>query len=529
MGRMASVIADRWLMVLGCLLLVAGSALIYVQVLAKPVFESTATVTYAAPSQTNPTVGALPSTGITRENIATLVTMAARNGVIDQAAAKAGVEPRKLVRSVAVRQSGDASAIEFVARADDAEQAASLANAYAGAFVADRTTAVEQAIKPQVASRQRDLAELQRLRLTADDPRTVTLNNLRSEIAGMQSDLVEWSGALQPSQAQAPEEPVWPRTTLTMFAAVLIGLALGVAAALLTARVDTRVLGDSSREMPAAVVARVPLSRSAPDDAPLGPDRAEPLVGDAFAALGSRVVLDRSGEGAHVVLVTSARSGEGKSTVAANLASALAQGGRRVVLVDADMRKPSQDRVFPALQGRPGLSQVLTGATSVEHALTLVAPNLAAIASGPRQANASTLLASVTFRSLIDRLTNICELVVIDAPPVLAVQDALAMAPSAHQALLCVRVGRSDSDEIAASHEGIGVAAPKIAQGIVLLGTTRPTGYGYDGDDMWPSGGSGAGPGAPPITVTTNGISALPAPSGASEQGPGVSGAGVVG
>jgi capsular exopolysaccharide synthesis family protein len=180
-----------------------------------------------------------------------------------------------------------------------------------------------------------------------------------------------------------------------------------------------------------------------------------------------------------VILVTSARSGEGKSSVAANLSSALALGGRRVVLVDADMRRPTQDVVFPMLQDRPGLSQVLTRGAELESALTLVAPNLAAIASGPRHSNASVLLASVAFRQMLERLAQISEVIVVDAPPVLAVKDALAIAPAADQVLLVARVGASDVAEVNEAHGYIASAA-RTPQSMVLMGTERPQGYGYD-------------------------------------------------
>ena len=481
-SRVLVIIGERWKIVLACTLLVAGAAFAYTEMLAKPIYEAQALVTYQAPSRdSNPTAGALPSTGVTREDIGTLIGNTGREVVVEAAARKAGgVTAEDMRKSVTVRPHGDASILDFVARSGDPEETANLANAYASAFVSDRQTAALAAIDQQLKDKQIELRAFRKL--SFEDPRNAVRAAVESDLSKLRTQRQQWSQSISVStEAQAPKDAVWPRTTLTLIASLLIGLGLGCGVALLTARVDRQLHGDGMDELPAPVLVKVPHSSKAPRATPLGPALAEPLVADAFAALGARVMLDRTGEGAHVVLISSARAGEGKSTVAANLASALAQGGRRVVLIDADMRRPTQDTIFPALQNRPGLAQILGGAADVEQSLTLVAPNLAAISSGPRQNNASVLLASVAFRQLIDRISNISEVIVIDAPPALAVTDAMAIAPTASQILLVARVGTSNVGEISEAHAKLAAAA-NTPQSMVLLGTERPTGYGYDQD-----------------------------------------------
>jgi hypothetical protein len=163
------------------------------------------------------------------------------------------------------------------------------------------------------------------------------------------------------------------------------------------------------------------------------------------------------------------------------------------------------------LQNRPGLSQVLTRGAELEAALTLVAPNLAAISSGPRHTNASVLLASVAFRQTLDRLSQISEVIVIDAPPVLAVNDALAVAPAANQVLTVARVGTSDLGEVNEAHARL-TGAAQTPQAMVLVGTERPQGYGYDQELR--STGRVAMPGpAPQATpVRPGGLAGVPVP-----------------
>jgi capsular exopolysaccharide synthesis family protein len=482
-AKVLGIVARRWKTVLAITLVATMAAYGYVTYQAKEVFESTALVAYQAPDRSaNPTGGAYPSSGVTREEVQGLVAMADSQSIVEAAATKLGTTPSALRQSVRVQAHGEASIVAFIARAGTAKEAADGANAWADAFVADRVAASNASLNKNVAERQKELkqANAQFKRQNPEDLDPTQVYAATANLNDAKSQRALWANALRVSNvAQVPNDAIWPKTVPTLIAALLIGLGIGTGVALLTARVDNRLRGDDFDALPAPVIARVPLSPRAPKTTPLGPAMAEPIIADSFAALGSRVMLDRFGEGAHVILVTSARSGEGKSTVAANLASALALGGRRVVLVDADMRRPTQDVVFPMLQNRPGLSQVLTRGAELEASLTLVAPNLAAIPSGPRHSNASVLLASVAFRQMLDRLAQISEVIVIDAPPVLAVKDALAIAPGANQVLLVARVGSSDIGEVGEAHGYIASAA-QTPQAIVLMGTERPEGYGYD-------------------------------------------------
>ncbi|MCW2960335.1 MAG: tyrosine protein kinase [Thermoleophilia bacterium] len=479
-GRVMSIVGSRWKTVLAITLVAASAAYAYVTFFASPVYEATALVTYQSPSRDNPTGGALPSSGITREDISTLVANATTTTVVDVAAAELNMEPDQLRAAVQVRPNGEASIVAVVAKAGTPKEAAERANAWANAFKAERLAAAKLPLDSSVSQKAADLKGYGKRNNNPNDPNLVARNNAETALSAAKSQRSLWLSALSVSNpAREPDAAIWPKKSLTLLAALVIGFGLGSGVALLTARVDNRLHGDEYDALPAPVLVRVPQSPRAPKGTPLGPANAEPIVADSFAGLGARVMLDRFGDGAHVILVTSARSGEGKSSVAANLASALALGGRRVVLVDADMRRPTQDQVFPMLQNRPGLSQVLTRGAELESALTLVAPNLAAISSGPRHTNASVLLASVAFRQTLDRLSQISEVIVIDAPPVLAVNDALAVAPGANQVLLVARIGTSDLNEINEAHTRLASAA-QTPQAMVLVGTERPQGYGYD-------------------------------------------------
>lgn len=479
-SRVMGLVLSRWKALLLTVVAVVGAAYSYKQFVAEPIYRSVAQVTYQAPARENPTGSYLPSSGVTREDIATLISNAGSAKVVDAAAKAAQVEPKEIRDSVSVRADGDAAVMNFEARHPKAEQAQRMANEYANAFVADRRAGALANIDKQIKSKKAQMKGLGRM--SFEDPDNAIKATLAQQISELETARDQWGQSIQVSnEARLPDNPEGASLIVTLIASVIVGLGLGVGVALLAATMDRKVRAEHADELPAPVLIKVPRAKRAPKQSPLGPNQAESVVADAFAALGARIMLDKPSATAHVVLVTSARSGEGKSSVASNLASALAQGGRRVVLIDADMRRPVQHMVFPSLNGRPGLSHILSGTVPVEQALTLIAPHLAGIAAGPPQSNASVLLASVAFRTLVDRLAEISDVVIIDAPPALAVTDALAVAPASSQVLLIARVGVSNQREIEEAYGKV-ARASSTPQAIVLVGADRPSGYGYETD-----------------------------------------------
>jgi capsular exopolysaccharide synthesis family protein len=153
--------------------------------------------------------------------------------------------------------------------------------------------------------------------------------------------------------------------------------------------------------------------------------------GEAFRSLRTSIISRYPGEGAKTMVVTSAQPLEGKTTTAANIAMALAYGGARVLLIDADMRRPGLHRPLRLTNDR-GLSQILTGQARVRDVIQrTVDPNLLAITAGRTPPNPSELLASERMKTLIANLQHgPFDWIVIDTPPVLAVTDAVILAPA---------------------------------------------------------------------------------------------------
>ncbi|SNY40163.1 CpsD/CapB family tyrosine-protein kinase [Paractinoplanes atraurantiacus] len=226
--------------------------------------------------------------------------------------------------------------------------------------------------------------------------------------------------------------PPWMYATI----GALTGLLIGVVAVRLRTRdrVHGRVHFEHLTGMP--VLATIPRARrSRGPGAPLPVLLRSPASADAEAYRYLRARLEACLEGPATVLVTSAHEGEGRSTTAANLAIALAQSGRRVVLIDTDVRGPVLHQMF-ALSRDRGLTGILTGDITGASALRDgPVPNLRLMAAGPDQDGAPDLLAT-SFGEMLRELKSECDVIVLDSAPALHVADAVALAAVSDLVLL---------------------------------------------------------------------------------------------
>jgi capsular exopolysaccharide synthesis family protein len=178
------------------------------------------------------------------------------------------------------------------------------------------------------------------------------------------------------------------------------------------------------------------------------------------------------------LVVTSAVGDEGKSLTAANLAISMAQSGLRTVLVDADLRKPSQASQF-MVPGREGLSTVLVGIENLDAATHETdIENLWLITSGERPPNPAELVLSASMRNIHRVLTTRFDLVVYDSPPVLAAVEAAELAALADGVIVVVRANSTPKDAVRQAVDQLRHAHANVF-GTVLNAARRRPGYGY--------------------------------------------------
>ncbi len=202
-------------------------------------------------------------------------------------------------------------------------------------------------------------------------------------------------------------------------------------------------------------------------------------VSEAYRSLRTALLLSTADE-LKVVAVTSATAGEGKTATASNLAAVMAQLGKRVLLIDADVRKPRTHEVFK-VSNRTGLVNYLVGRCDMPEVIRdNEVPNLMMCPSGPTPPNPSELLASDRMRYLIDESRKRFDFVVIDTPPTLAVTDSTLVGSMVDGVVLCVRAGRIPRDEARACRDRLQLAGVRILGAV--LNCHRPlAGKGYRG------------------------------------------------
>ena len=218
---------------------------------------------------------------------------------------------------------------------------------------------------------------------------------------------------------------------------------------LLNSRVeDSTELTENYTPPLLASVRRLPGDEKNPDSFLLG-EQSNMELEESYAKLRMNLLYTLVGKDRRTVLVTSAVSGEGKSTIAANLAISAGMSGKKVLLVDADMRRACQRDIFHYDSQAQGLSDLLIGTVKLEDViLSSIRDNLDVLPAGGMPPNPSELLESQAMKDLLADLETKYDLVLLDAPPINIVSDPLALSSLAAGGLFVVRQHFSDHKEI---------------------------------------------------------------------------------
>ncbi len=283
-------------------------------------------------------------------------------------------------------------------------------------------------------------------------------------------------------EADVPNVPVSPNVPLNIGLGLLVGLALGVGFAVLKETLDTRIRNERDVEG----VTDIPLMGGIAWD-PKAKQR--PLIvqadpksprAESFRSLRTNLqFLDVTDQPRSYVITSSIQS-EGKSTTAANLAIALADAGHKVVLIDADLRRPKLANYFD-IEGAVGLSDVLIRRATLDDTMQPWGRGLLQILpAGAIPPNPSELLGSVVMQKLIRGLEQQFDYVLIDAPPLLPVTDGALLARHTGGALVVVAAGRTHKNQLKGAIESLAHVNASIAGLVMTMVPTKgPDAYGY--------------------------------------------------
>jgi succinoglycan biosynthesis transport protein ExoP len=260
--------------------------------------------------------------------------------------------------------------------------------------------------------------------------------------------------------ANALPKPVSPLTSLTLVLALVAGVILGTGGAILGDLLDPRI--RTLEEMRKVLL--IPLLGQIPELPEARTPRASSVglicharprspSAEAYKVARAHLDLARRNRGIQVVLVTSPHSGEGKSTVASNLAICQAQAGRRVLLVDADLRRPGQHTIY-GLHRERGLVHVLRDLMPIARVVqTTAIKHLDVITSGPEVTNPAELLSSPSLHDFLEGVRHDYDTVIIDSPSLLEVADPSILGAVADGILVVVRASETKRDEAARAME----------------------------------------------------------------------------
>ncbi|HEV2775662.1 MAG TPA: Wzz/FepE/Etk N-terminal domain-containing protein [Solirubrobacteraceae bacterium] len=396
--------------------------------------------------------------------------------------------------------------VSVTARADDRHLAAALANEVArGAVTIQKNQERERYAR--AAERLESQYEQLRPEGRSGSRTELAAANLLDRISTLRSLSLNASPARLAYSASVPAAPISPKPLRSGALGGLLGLLLGIAAAFVRNALDRR-LRDSSQiketlDLPVVGMVRI----EALGNAAYVPNGRGPMTDqdvESFRILRKNVEFLDVDHPIKLIAVTSPLPEEGKSTVAASLAAAYAAAGRRTLLVECDLRRPSLPERL-SVRRRPGLSDYLAGQVSAGEILQIVtlaesdisahggagadgdgdgpkltAGKLVVIAAGSQSVRPAELLGSKRFRDFLAQVGAAYDTVVLDTPPLLSVSDTLEILPLVHCVLLCVRADQTTRDEARAVKDAL-ARLPERTTGIVVTGLKpgREHDYGY--------------------------------------------------
>jgi len=471
----------KWLVLLPVVL--AGATALLLALAQTPMYKASSEVLVRLP----PTADSLASSGseVSQRDIENELQVASGSTLEDQVREIVGAEP-----TLSVESSANSDVFEFTATSSNADAAAFAANTYAeqyvesqAAILIDEYTARTEVLKSQIA--EIDAGE-------ADESRRAEYERELEDLE-VSTQLATTSGAVLTDAATPPSSAFEPDTVIIVALSLGAGLLIGLAAAFLLDRINPKTNNEDDNEYDLIAASGLPHLATIPkleawvEGTTHVVTREEPFSASAEAyrslrsALQFTAAVDRPTQ---LVLVTSPSLGDGKSTTASNLAITAARSGQRVLLIDCDLRTPRLQHFFD-LPNDAGLTSVLLGEMALPRVAQTISGegNLLVITSGPLPSDPPAMLAGESLQGTLGSLDDRVDLVILDAPAVLRVDDSSILAALADGVIMVVSAESTDTVKMIDAVNRLNEANAPIL-GVVLNGAHTSAAAVAEGDQV---------------------------------------------
>jgi capsular exopolysaccharide synthesis family protein len=397
-----------------------------------------------------------------------------------------------LLSQVTAEPVAQSNIVSIRSTASSPDEARDIANGFATGVVAQRSEIVRSEAEKQMEGAREQLKQAQ----DAGEPTA----EREQQIAELQSIVTGGDPTMTvETKANAPSSPYSPRPMLTIIAGLFGGLILGVGGAFASSALDPRLRREEQlRELYSLpILARVPKEKRAPtftlgkrrlgigprerERRALPPGELSAATLESFRTLRTMLAAQRREDGnSRSILVTGPSPSEGKTTTAINLASSLALAGNRVILIEADFRRPTVGEAL-GVRARVGIGDVLLGNVALEDALVLAPPfgdNLCALLVDRADDWLAEVLSLPAAEALLEDAKRLADYVVLDSPPLTQVIDAMPLARKVDDVVLVTRLGSSNLSQLAHLGDLLDQNGIKPA-GFVVVGGPGPEESSY--------------------------------------------------
>ncbi len=400
-----------------------------------------------------------------------------------------GHTPGGLLAASSVSANPNADLLTFSVTDPQPRVAEKLATAYGKAFTVYRRRLDTSALSAALSDVNEKLARLSALG-QGKSPLAQQLTSTAHELEALHA--LEKSGASAVLVGRAGSASmVQPRTSRNVALGLLAGVALGIGLAFLSDALDTRVRSTEElhQRLGLPLLGQVPRARRSASDAETLVTLSDTDGGgaEAYRILKTNLDITQLQHDIYSIVITSTAEGEGKSTTAANLAVTLARSSRHVILVDLDLRSPGIGRLFH-LPSQPGLTGVAVGDVSLSDALNVVDVHsdsgaadgglLEIMTVGAPPPDPGAFLSSTFVAEMLRKLSERCDVLLVDAPPMLGVGDAMTIATRTDAILLVAELNRVRRAGIAETRRVL-EGCPTMTLGVVATGSDGGDHYGY--------------------------------------------------